>query len=271
MIIELDDVNDARLADYTSLNVVETRREVERRGSFFIAESELVIRELIATARRWPLRSVLVTPKRFDAMADVLVPVADAGIPVFVAGMDVVREVTGFHIHRGAVASAERGAARTAKDVLAGARLAVVLEGVGDHENLGSIFRSAGAFGAGAVLLDERCADPLYRRSVRVSMGQVLHVPFARVSFLADVLAEGFELVALTPSSKAEDISTFATAPPARTALLLGAEGPGLSHAALELATRRVRIPMIDSVDSLNVGVAGAIALHRISEAMNLY
>lgn len=263
MIVEVTSVDDPRLADYASLNDVETRRNVERRGSFFIAESELVIRELVRARERWPIRSVLVTPKRFEAMRDVL---ASLDAPVFVGPMEVVREVTGFHIHRGAVASAERGTGLSVADVLlAGPPRVVVLEGVKDHENLGSIFRSAAAFGAGAVLLDATCADPLYRRSVRVSMGHILHVPFAKLTSLDEVRAAGYEVVALTPSPDAEPIDELATAPPSRAALLFGAEGPGLSDDWLSAADRRVRIPIAAGVDSLNVAVAAAVALHRLA------
>ena len=266
MIVEVTSVDDPRLADYASLNDVETRRNVERRGSFFIAESELVIRELVRARERWPIRSVLVTPKRFEAMRDVL-EALDA--PVFIGPMEVVREVTGFHIHRGAVASAERGTGLSVADVLlASPRRVVVLEGVKDHENLGSIFRSAAAFGAGAVLLDPTCADPLYRRSVRVSMGHILHVPFAWLppsGGLDEVRASGYEVVALTPSPDAESIDELAAAPPARAALLFGAEGPGLSDGWLASADRRVRIPIAAGVDSLNVAVAAAITLHRLA------
>lgn len=262
MIVEVASIDDPRLADYASLNSVETRRAVERRGSFFIAESELVIRQLVREQGRWPLRSVLVTHKRFEAMADVL---SDLDAPVFVGSMEVVRAVTGFHIHRGAVASAERGVPRSAAEVLAGAATVVVLEGVTDHENIGSIFRSAAAFGAGGVLLDEACADPLYRRSVRVSMGHVLRVPFARVAELGAVRAAGFDVWALTPAAGAEPLDVASAGQPAKVALVLGAEGPGLSERWLRDADRRVRIPLAPGVDSLNVAVAAAVALSRLS------
>jgi tRNA G18 (ribose-2'-O)-methylase SpoU len=151
-------------------------------------------------------------------------------------------------------------------DVLAGAPARiVVLEGVKDHENIGSIFRSAVAFGAGAVLLDAACADPLYRRSVRVSMGQILHVPFARVASLDEVRTAGYEVLALTPAGDAESIVDVASSPPTLAALVLGAEGPGLSDEWLAAADRRVRIPIADGVDSLNVSVAAAVALHRLA------
>ena len=265
MIIPVESVDDPRLRDYASLNVVETRREVERRGSFFIAESELVIRELVRARDRWPIRSVLVTPKRFDAMADVLQPVADDGVPVFVGPMDVVRAVTGFHIHRGAVASAERGPGRDLAATVRDARRVVALQGVTDHENLGSVFRSAAAFGFDAVVLDARCADPLYRRSVRVSMGHILHVPFARVGDLDDLRDLGLETWAMTPDPDAEPLDGAAERAPARLALAFGAEGPGLSDDWLAGADRRVRIPIAPAVDSLNVSVAAAVAMSRLT------
>jgi tRNA G18 (ribose-2'-O)-methylase SpoU len=264
VIVELDDITDPRLVDYASLNVVETRRDVERRGSFFIAESELVIRELVALRDRWPIRSVLVTPKRFEAMADVLDPAAACGVPIFVAPMELVREITGFHIHRGAVASAERGEPATTDQVARDAARVVVLEGVNDHENLGSIFRSASAFGFDAVLLDPRCADPLYRRCVRVSMGQVLRIPFARFGGWEEVRSLGLTIWALTPAIDARGITELTPAVNDRIGLLLGAEGSGLTATAMSAADTNVRIPMADAVDSLNVAVAGAIAMQRL-------
>jgi tRNA G18 (ribose-2'-O)-methylase SpoU len=144
-----------------------------------------------------------------------------------------------------------------------------VLEGLNDHENLGALFRNAAAFGVDAVLADPTTADPLYRRSVRVSLGHVLRVPWTRLpdwpDGLASLKAEGFVLVALTPSADAEPIAALAADPPARVALLLGAEGPGLSGAALAAADRRVRIPIAEGVDSLNVATAAAIAFHRLA------
>lgn len=281
MIVEIDDVDDPRLTDYASLNSVETRREVERRGSFFIAESELVIRELVATRDRWPIRSVLVTPKRFEAMADVLDPLAagvdgDPPVPVFVGPMDVVRAVTGFHIHRGAVASAERGALASPADVASGGNRAdgddrsraplVVLQGVADHENIGSIFRSAAAFGARGVLLDPRCADPLYRRSVRVSMGHVLRVPFGRIAALDDLRSADPDglVIALTPAADAVGLESLVVDPDRPVTIVLGAEGPGLTDDWLRDADVRARIDIAPGVDSLNVAVAAAVALHQL-------
>lgn len=270
------DADDPRLDDYRKLNDPVERRALERAGNFFIAEGELVIRTLIETRARWPIRSILVTPQRYEAMADVLDPLngqlgdqldAQQEVPIHVAPLDVLRAVSGFDVHRGALASAERPASPPdAGTVLADARttLVLVLEAVSDHENLGALFRNAAAFGAGAVLLGERTGDPLYRRSLRVSMGHVLRVPFARLHDIGQLRRAGFHVVALTPKHDAESLTTFASTGNRRTALLLGAEGPGLSDAWLDAADSRVRIPMASGVDSLNVAVAAAVALYEL-------
>lgn len=273
-VVEVTDADDPRLDDYRRLNDPASRRAVERSGSFFIAEGELVIRTLIEERRTWPIRSVLVTPQRYDAMADVLGELD--GVPVYVAPLDVLRAVSGFDVHRGALASAERGTPRALHDVLHeathDANTVLVLEAVSDHENLGALFRNAAALGAGAVVLGPRTGDPLYRRSLRVSMGHVLRVPFAR-SDTPDILgalrAAGYRLVALTPSPDSEPVASFAARPSDgkdkdKIALLLGAEGPGLSDEWLAQADDRVRIPMAPGVDSLNVAVAAAVALYEL-------
>jgi tRNA G18 (ribose-2'-O)-methylase SpoU len=171
----------------------------------------------------------------------------------------------GFHLNRGVLAIADRVAFPPAADLLTTARRVAVLEGVGDHENLGSIFRNAAALSIDAVLLADGCADPLYRRSVRVSMGTVLRVPFAPLPPLAaggaDLLhAAGFRIVALTPSPGATPLAVAGLASADRVAVLLGSEGPGLTDASLRAADLLVRIPMAPGVVSLNVATAGAIA-----------
>jgi len=181
----------------------------------------------------------------------------------------VLAAVTGFDVHRGVLALAGRLAPTTPGDLVAGARTIVVLEGLNDQENLGAIARSARALGIDGLLLDPTCGDPLYRRCVRVSMGEVLHLPFARIddwpSGLWPVLeAAGFECIALTPAGDAESISTVQRAAGDRVAIVLGAEGPGLSSALLAGAVRRVRIPITSDVDSINVGHAAAIAFDRL-------
>lgn len=255
---------DDLLADYERLTDPATRREVERRGNFFIVEGDLAIRALIDTRDRWPIRSILVTPARRAALADALATIDAATTPVIVEPIERLRAIAGFDVHRGALASAERGTHITLDEALrTQPPLVVVLEAVNDHENVGSVFRSAAAFGAGAVLLDDRTADPLYRRSVRVSLGHVLRVPFARVDSIADVRDRGYTTLALTPRGH-HTIDDIAHDRPERAALLIGAEGPGLSPEAIDAADHTVRIPMRPGIDSLNLGVAAAIAMHRL-------
>ena len=253
-LIPIDDPADPRVADYVAL----TDAELRRHGDVCIAEGVTVIRHLVAA--RVPLRSVLVTPGKVDAVA----PVPDS-VTTFVASQAVMNAVVGFDIHRGAVAVAERPATQEVGALLTGRSL-VVLEGISDAENMGLLFRNAAALGADAVLLSPTCCDPLYRRSLRVSMGHALTVPFATLDPWRDGLGgvrdAGFDIVALTPTADADPITTVA--PGGRTAVLLGAEGPGLTAAALSAADRRVRIPMRAGVDSLNVAAAAAIAFHRL-------
>lgn len=251
--IEVDDPADERVADYVGL----TDAALARRGDgVFLAEGVLVIRRLLES--RYPVRSLLLAANRVDALADVLDRV-DA--PVYVASQAVMDEVVGFPIHRGALAAADRLPLRSVAEVVDHARLVAVLEGINDAENLGSLFRNAAAFGVDAVLLSGDCCDPLYRRSVRVSLGHVLHVPFTTLESLAEL--DGFTTMALTPAPDAEVLGDVT--PVGRTAVLLGAEGNGLRPATLAAADRRVRIPMAPGVDSLNVATAAALAFHHLS------
>jgi tRNA G18 (ribose-2'-O)-methylase SpoU len=252
---DISDADDPRIADYVDLVDPDLRRRVEAERGYFVAESPLVVRALVRSGRR--VRSVLVTPKQSEALGDVL---EGANFPVYVAPPDVLRRVVGFDLHRGAVAAADRWAMPPVATVLEGARRIAVLQKVNDHENLGVVFRSAAALGIDAMLLDAECSDPLYRRTVRVSIGHVLHVPWTRLRSLDEVTSAGFELVALTPEPGAAALDEVEF--PARTALLLGAEGPGLSAGWLSAAARRARIPMRHGVDSLNVATAAAIAFY---------
>ena len=254
-VVRVDDPDDPRLADYVGLSDPALRRRVEAERGFFVAESPLVVRALLASGRS--VRSVLVSPGQHAALADVL---DHLDAPVFVADDRVLAAVVGFDLHRGAVASGVRWPLPAVASVLDGARRVAVVEKLNDYENLGGIFRNAAAFGVDAVLLDAETADPLYRRCVRVSIGHVLTVPFTRLGSLAEVRAQGFTLVALTPAAGAEPIDRIVW--PDRCAVLLGAEGPGLSQSWLEAADRRVRIPMRSGVDSLNVATAAAIAFY---------
>ena len=265
-VVHIDRADDPRIGDYVALSDPDLRKRVEADGGFFVAEGPLVVRTLLGTNRR--VRSVLVTPPQRDALADVL-PTVDA--PVYVVEPAVMRATVGFDLHRGAVAAADRYPLPPVADVLDGAHRIAVLERVNDHENLGSLFRNAAAFGFDALLLDPQCSDPLYRRSVRVSMGHVLTVPWTRATpwpaALDEIDGAGFRTLALTPASDAEPIDSLAVAPDDKLAVVLGAEGPGLSADVLTRADTRVRIPMAAGVDSLNVAAASAVAFHRFARA----
>jgi tRNA G18 (ribose-2'-O)-methylase SpoU len=219
-----------------------------------------VVRELLRSPYR--VRSVLVSPKRLEKLAGAL---EEVDAPVYVAERSVINAVSGIDLHRGAVASAERGRPRRVEEVLAGARAVAVLEGITDHENLGVVFRNAAALGIDGILVDPTCCDPFYRRAVRVSMGHVLGVPWTRLdrwpAGLDEVSGAGFTLVALTPDPAADPIDALDPVPP-RAAILLGTESSGLSSPVLDRADHRVRIAMAAGVDSLNVAAAAAIAFH---------
>ncbi|MGW4108321.1 TrmH family RNA methyltransferase [Streptomyces sp. NPDC004976] len=263
-IITVDDPGDPRLYDYTGLTDVELRRRREPAEGLFIAEGEKVIRR--AGEAGYAMRSMLLSAKWLDAMRDVI-DRSDA--PVYVVDPALAEEVTGYHVHRGALASMQRRPLPTTGDVLRAARRVVVMESVNDHTNIGAIFRSAAALGMDAVLLSPDCADPLYRRSVKVSMGAVFSVPYARVDTwpkgLDTVRGAGFRLLALTPGEQARPLDDVAPHRMERVALMLGAEGSGLSARALAAADDRVRIPMSHGVDSLNVGAAAAVAFYAVA------
>ena len=273
MTVPVDDPDDPRVADYVRLTDPDLRRLREQgppgAGGFFIAEGALVIRTLVTDSPfASAVRSLLLTPVRYEALAPVLESV-DA--PVYLAEQAVVNEVSGFALHRGALASVDRPLLPSVTSLCASAALVVMTEGVNDHENVGSLFRNCAAFGVGAVVLDATSCDPLYRRAVRVSMGHVLRVPFAVVEGSAvdgvrELQALGFEVLGLTPARDADDVRSVVGDRGRRRALVVGAEGPGLSDGVLSACDRRVRIPMAPGVDSLNVATAAAIALHELSQ-----
>ena len=251
--------DDPRIADYVGLTDGARRMKHEQGAGFFIAEGEKVIARTAAAG--YPPRSLLVSPQR---LADLSPEVAALECPVYVASYDVLQAVTGFHVHRGALASFGRLPLRSAEEVLTGASRVVVMEQVTNHTNLGAVFRSAAALGMDAVLLSPNSCDPLYRRTVRVSMGQVFSVPYAFLERwpegLEDVRAAGFRVLALTPDASATDLSEIRVADDEKVALLFGAEGPGLTEEVMAVSDERVRIPMAAGVDSLNVGAAAAVA-----------
>ena len=256
--VEVVRPDDPAVADYVGLTDGARRMRAEPGAGFFIAEGDQVVRR--AAAAGHPPRSVLVSPQRFAALSP---EIAALPCPVYLASYEVLEAVTGFHVHRGILASFGRLPPRTPEEVLEGAVRVVVLEAMNNHTNLGAVFRSAAGLGMDAVLLDRRCADPLYRRSVRVSMGEVFSVPWAFLDdwpgALGDLTGRGFRVLAMTPAPDAAPLSEVRLADDERAALLLGAEGPGLTAEALAAGTERVRIPMAHGVDSLNVAAAAAI------------
>ena len=257
---EVSDADDPRLSDYRDLRDVELRKHLEAEHGLFIAEGEKVVRRAVESG--FTARSFLMAPRWLEGLADVL---ERSDAPCYVVDEDLAEQVTGFHVHRGALASLERTGSQPVADVLAGASTVVVLEDVVDHTNVGAIFRSAAALGVDAVLLSPRCADPLYRRSIKVAMGAVFSVPYARMEDWYDGLAElsraGFTTVALTPAADAMDIED-AVSGLDKVALLMGSEGPGLSRRWMETADRRAVIPMAAGIDSLNVAAASAVACY---------
>lgn len=259
-LVEIDDPADPRLADYRDLRDVELRKHLEAEHGLFLAEGEKVVRRAVEAGHR--PRSFLMAPRWLDGLADVL----DASdVPCFVVAEALAEEVTGFHVHRGALASLERRPLPTVDDVLAGARSVLVLEDIVDHTNVGAIFRSGAALGFDAVLLAPRCADPLYRRSIKVAMGAVFAVPWTRLpdwrEALPGLARRGFTTVALTLADDAVPIEA-AVAGVDRLALVLGAEGHGLSSCWEQTAERRAIIPMAAGIDSLNVAAASAVACY---------
>jgi tRNA G18 (ribose-2'-O)-methylase SpoU len=261
----ITDPDDPRLADYHELTDVALRTKFEPPHGLFIAEGELVLRRALRSGYR--ARSVLVDVKRVDQLADA----APADAPLYAATQSVLERVTGFHVHRGVLASFHRKPLTAAAEVLAAARRLVICEDVNNHTNLGAIFRVAAALGMDGVLLSPSCADPLYRRSVRVSMGEVFAIPYARLepwpSGLDLVRGAGFSVLALTPAPDALPIQALGEAQRRRPALVLGAEGPGLSAGAMAASDQRVVIPMARGVDSLNVAAAAAVACWELCRA----
>jgi tRNA G18 (ribose-2'-O)-methylase SpoU len=280
-LIPIQSIADPRVADYAGLRDAQLRQLAADPASpatgVFIAEGELVVRQLIAS--RLSVRSLFLTQQRLDAMRDAIDRLPSY-TPVFVAEQDVMNAVVGFNIHRGVLAAGLRLTPPPLDSILAASAALVVLEDLANHDNVGGIFRAAAALAGVAdpargglprgasVLLSPRSCDPLYRKAIRVSMGTALLLPFARLepwpTGLLRLKEAGFTLVALTPDRAALPIDRLSRTGATRPALLLGAEGPGLTTAVLEAADLKVRIPIDPGVDSLNVAVAAAIALQRL-------
>jgi len=263
-IIPITDLDLPDLSDYSRLTDVALRRVSEPAGGLYIAESPKVISRALAAGHR--PRSLLVQEQWLPDAERLLREWPD--VPVYVGESRVLEKLTGYNLHRGALAAIHRPALPSVAELIAGARRIVILEDIVDHTNVGAIFRSVAGLGADAVLITPRCADPLYRRSVRVSMGTVLQVPWTRLPEWSEATPQlheaGFHLAALALSDAAVSLDRFAAAAPDRVALVLGAEGDGLSPHALAAADTVVTIPMLHGVDSLNVASASAVALYAL-------
>ena len=259
--IRVEDPGDPRLADYVALTDVELRRRREPAEGLFVAEGEKVIRRAVAAG--YPMRSCLLEDRWLPALED---PLASVDAPVYVASRELLEAVTGYVVHRGALAAMARKPLPTAEELTAVADRLAVLEDVNDHTNVGAAFRSAAALGIDAILVTPRCADPLYRRSIKVSMGAVFQVPWTRISPWPggiDMLREaGFTTAALVLGEDAITLDELAARRSERLALIFGSEGDGLRPSTIAAADVSVRIPMSGGVDSLNVAAAAAVAFY---------
>ncbi|MBP1325218.1 tRNA G18 (ribose-2'-O)-methylase SpoU [Leucobacter exalbidus] len=263
-IIHITDLSIPELRDYTQLTDVNLRRILEPAEGLYLAESPKVIERALRAGHR--PRSVLLLEIWLEQLEPLLAEYPE--VPVYVGTSEQLEQLTGFNMHRGALASMHRPAPVDPLELLQNSRRVVVLEGLADHMNVGAVFRAVAALGADAVLLSPTCADPLYRRAVRVSMGAVLQVPWARLpgwTQAGPMFKEtGYELTAFALRDDAEDLASYVDHVPERLALMFGSEGHGLSERALAAATQSVVIPMEHGVDSLNVATAASLALWAV-------
>jgi tRNA G18 (ribose-2'-O)-methylase SpoU len=293
LLVAVDDPDDPRLDIYRDLNDPAGRIQVDADQSVFVVEGRLAVDRLLTSA--YTVRSLLVDDHQVTTASDVVATIRARGAPVFVGSRALVASTVGFALHRGVVAVANRPSPVDPGRLLLDAAgtsapegtlpLVAVLEGLNDHENIGALFRNAAAFGVAGILLDPTCADPLYRRSIRVSVGHVLHIPFSRLvpwpTGLDQVRAAGFVIAALAPRSPAD--SSVPAMSPAElkawisgsgglvgVAVLLGAEGPGLTDTALAVSDVVISIPMANGVDSLNVATAAAVAFYALASASDV-
>ncbi|MEI2812215.1 MAG: RNA methyltransferase [Candidatus Microthrix subdominans] len=264
--ISVGDADDPRVADFRRLNDQAARREMEG-DEYFLSEGWVSIDRLIDSGHGF--RSVLLSPSRVNRFQPFMERPELAGVPVYVAERDVMHDIVAFDMPRAVLVSAFRKPLQSVEHLAASSTRLIVLEALNDDENVGAIARAARAFGMDGMVLSPTCTDPYHRRTVRVSMGEILHMRVARASSdewpgALDTLRDhGFETWALTPATDAEDLWDVDV--PERLAVMLGAEGPGLTPEVLGAATKRVRIPISDAVDSLNVGHAAAIAFAAVS------
>jgi tRNA G18 (ribose-2'-O)-methylase SpoU len=266
--IDIADPADPRLDDFRDLNSLDRRPDLPSGKGLVIAEGVLVVQRMLAS--RFTPHALLGTARRHDELAEDL---AESPVPYYRVSAEVMAEAVGFHLNRGVLAAARRAPELAVADVIDGARTIAVLEGVNDHENLGSVFRNAAGLDVDAVVFGAGCADPLYRRAVRVSMGHALLVPFAKADSwpgdLKTLRDNGFRLLSMTPDAGAQSL---AEAVPAlagqRVAILVGAEGPGLRESTMRASDVRVRIPMTRGTDSLNVATAAALAFYERARSL---
>lgn len=262
-VVNVQNLSEVDLADYANLTDVALRSLTEPASGLYIAESSKVIERALRAGHQ--PRSILLQEQW---LSDIEPLVTDIDVPIYVASSADIESITGFNIHRGAIAAMHRPELKPVNELLKDALRVVILEDIVDHTNVGAIFRAVAGLGADAVLVTPRCADPLYRRSVRVSMGTVLQVPWTRLPEWDQAKAllheSGFHIAALALADDAVTLREFSAAPPEKVALVLGAEGDGLSSAVLESADSIVTIPMLHGVDSLNVAAASAVALYAL-------
>ena len=263
MPIEITDPGDERVRDYFTLTDVALRTKVEPERGLYLAESEKVIRRALAAGHR--PRSFLMGKRWITDLSDLVEQAESQGVPVYFAQAGVIEAMTGFHLHRGALASMHRPPLVTPQSLLRDAARVIVLEDIVDHTNVGAVFRSAAALGVDAVMITPRCADPLYRRAVRVSMGTVFQVPWTRIepwpSGLQVLRDHGFTVAAFALGDGAISLDDLAANQPDRLAMAFGTEGDGLSRLAVKGADLVVKIPMAQGVDSLNMAAASAVAI----------
>ena len=262
-VIPITDAADPRVADFVRLTDVALRRLLDTERGLYLAESEPVVERALAAGHS--MRALLVARSRQHVLVSLDIA---PGTPCYVTEDALTQQITGFHLHRGVIASMHRPPLPRLSEVVDAARVIVVLEGLTNHTNVGAIFRSAAALGVDAVVVTPDCADPLYRRAVRVSMGAVFHVPWTQISpwpaAISDLQEAGFCVVALTPSPEATPLDRFAESAPERIALIVGTEGPGIHASTLRRVDHAVSIPMAGGIASLNVAAASAVALWEL-------
>ena len=268
-LVFISDPHDARIAAFRDVK----ERDLTGREGLFVAEGEVVLRVLSSEASQCQAVAVLIAEKRLESLRPILEAFGD-DVPIYLAGQEVLDAIAGFHLHRGILALGRKPEAHSLDEVLAQLearederQVLVAASGIGNHDNMGGIFRNAAAFGAGAVLMDSACCDPFYRKAIRVSVGAVLRTPMvtglSAAQMVAGLQARGWEVLALTPSAEMI-LSDFIPGP--RTVILLGSEGPGLSQAAIDTCTP-IGIRMAGGFDSLNVATTSGIALHQLVTA----